>query len=264
MTTAFANELAELSRRLSPTQLQTWAAVLTDATGPDAVTEAALIDAATGQGVPGTARRLITTWRQRGPDLPGTAVGLALATAAGLAEEAERRRTRLVISGPTSHAVPVRLTSSVVVDVVRAAVDRILLVSFAAHGIGEVVRELVAASGRGVQIDLVLEDTVDRGGALRPGPGSGAFDALATKARFWHWPLANRPPGRAALHAKVVLADKSMALLSSANFTDRGLSDNIEVGLLVREPEIVLALDAHFRALMQPEARCLSPVPPAR
>jgi cardiolipin synthase C len=264
MTRTFADELAELARRLSAARLRAWATVLDGAAGPDALTEAALIDAAIGQGVAGAAKQLISAWQHHAPHLPGAAIGLALGTVAVASEEAERRRPRLVVSGPTSPAVPVRLTSSVVVDVVRAAATRILLVSFAAHGVSEVVGELAAAAARGVRIDLILEDTIGRGGTLRGGPGSGAFDTLASSATFWHWPLANRPPaGRAALHAKVVVADNSLALLSSANFTDRGLSDNIEVGLLVREPDIVAVLEDHFRALMRPAAGCLTPVPRA-
>jgi phosphatidylserine/phosphatidylglycerophosphate/cardiolipin synthase-like enzyme len=150
-----------------------------------------------------------------------------------------------------------------VVEVVRAAVDRVLLVSFAAHGVGEVVRELAAASDREVRIDLVLESTVEQGGVLRDGAGSGAFDALAGRATFWHWPVANRRSGgrAAALHAKVVVADGEYALLSSANFTDRGLTDNIEVGFLVRDRDVAGPLDTHFRALMRPDSHCLRSLP---
>jgi len=98
-----------------------------------------------------------------------------------------------------------------------------VLVSFAAHGVTEVVRELELAAGRGVRVDLVLEDTLDRGGALRVGAGSGAFDLLAGRVNVWHWPPANRGAGgRAALHAKLVVADGRSVLLSSANFTTEG------------------------------------------
>jgi cardiolipin synthase C len=262
MTDDLATELAALATRLSAAQVGAWRAVLDHAPGPEAAVEAALIDVHGGHGTTGAAEQLVSAWRRLAPALPGAAIALALATAAEVHEDTERRRPRLVVSGPTSPAVVVRLTSSVVVEVVRAATERVLLVSFAAHGVTEVVRELGAAVDRGVRVDLVLEDTVDQGGVLRDGAGSRAFDMLAGRTNFWHWPSAHRGAGgRAAMHAKVVVADGSSALLSSANFTDRGLSDNIEVGFLVRDPDIATRLEAHFRNLMRPESRCLSPVP---
>jgi phosphatidylserine/phosphatidylglycerophosphate/cardiolipin synthase-like enzyme len=111
-----------------------------------------------------------------------------------------------------------------------------------------------------VRVDMVLETTVDQGGTLRGGPGSGAFAALVGRVTFWHWPIEHRPGGRAALHAKVLIADGETALLTSANFTDRGLADNLEIGLLVRDREIAGRLEAHLRSLMLPEARCLTRV----
>lgn len=256
-----AAELADLAKRLSSAQIDAWSLVLNDALGPVESTAAALVDAQFGYGAPGAAHQLLTAWRTWAPRLPGSAIALALGAAAVAYEEAEQRRPRLVVSGPMTSAVAVRLTSSVVVEVIRAATDRVLLVSFAAYGVAEVVRELGLAVGRGVRVDLVLERTVEQGGALRPDAGSTTFAALAGQAKVWYWPSTHRRShGRAALHAKVVVADGEVALLSSANLTDRGLSDNIEVGLLVRDHETAGQLDHHFRALMRPEARCLSPL----
>ncbi|HEX5121364.1 MAG TPA: DISARM system phospholipase D-like protein DrmC [Pseudonocardiaceae bacterium] len=223
-----AAELADLAKRLSSAQIDAWSLVLNNALGPAESTAAALVDAQFGYGAPGAAHQLLTAWRTWAPRLPGSAIALALGAAAVAYEEAEQRRPRLVVSGPMTSAVAVRLTSSVVVEVIRAATDRVLLVSFAAYGVAEV----------GVRVDLVLERTVEQGGALRPDAGSTTFAALAGRAKVWYWPSTHRRShGRAALHAKVVVADGELALLSSANLTDGGLSDNIEVGLLVRDHE---------------------------
>lgn len=262
MGDAFATELAELAKRLSAAQIDAWTAVLNAAPAPTESTAAALVDTQLGHGATGAAHQLVMSWRAHAPRLPGPAVALALGAAAVACEDAERRRPKLVVSGPMTSAVAVRLTSAVVVEVIRAATDRVLLVSFAAHGVAEVVRELEHAAARGVSVDLVLERTVEQGGTLRNHAGGAAFDALAGQARVWHWPADHRRPrGRAALHAKVVIADGELALLSSANLTDRGLSDNIEVGLLIRDPETAGQLDRHFRALMRPEAHCLTLLP---
>ena len=42
----------------------------------------------------------------------------------------------------------------------------------------------------------------------------------------------------AALHAKLLICDRSEALVTSANFSHHGLHANIEIGLRVRSPAI--------------------------
>lgn len=90
-----------------------------------------------------------------------------------------------------------------------------LLVSFAAYGLAEVVRELVSAIERGVRIDLVLERSVEQVGTLRTETGGATFAALAGHAHVWHWPATNLSGGRATLQAKVAVADGASALLSN-------------------------------------------------
>lgn len=53
--------------------------------------------------------------------------------------------------------------------------------------------------------------------------------ALA-EARIWHLP---------SLHAKVYIADDTLAVVTSANLTDGGLIRNYEYGVEVREPSVV-------------------------
>ncbi|KWX10615.1 hypothetical protein TR74_02570, partial [Carbonactinospora thermoautotrophica] len=68
---------------------------------------------------------------------------------------------------------------------------------------------------------------------------------------LWTWPEAARPDPAPALHAKLVLADRHTALLGSANLTGRGLTHNLEVGVLLRGREAA-RLAAHFDALTGP------------
>ena len=113
-----------------------------------------------------------------------------------------------------------RLTSSVVVELIRSARASLLVVSFAAYGVPEVVAELRAAADRGVRIDLVLESSAADGGALRGTTGAeAAFTTLRDRAAFWHWPARHRPAvgnSRAALHAKIIAVDQRTALITSA------------------------------------------------
>jgi phosphatidylserine/phosphatidylglycerophosphate/cardiolipin synthase-like enzyme len=163
-------------------------------------------------------------------------------------------------------SVPVRLTSQVALQVIREAAHSLLIVSFAAHGVTEVVRALAAAADRGVRVDLVLESSVDDGGTLTGRGGADAFSDLRARpgVRFWEWPEARRGTAggsRPALHAKLIAADETVVLLGSANLTDRALEHNLEVGVVLREPPIVRAIVRHFHALMRPSTGALKPLP---
>jgi len=252
----FAETIAGIAAALPDGHLAAWRRVLATVDAPDGQVEAALIDAQPGYLVATHARRLVASWRAEAPDLPGPAVALALGSAATIHRRATARRTELVVSGPVSPSVPVRLTSSVVVELIRSARASLLVVSFAAYGVPEVVAELRAAADRGVRIDLVLESSAADGGALRGTTGAeAAFTTLRDRAAFWHWPARHRPAvgnSRAALHAKIIAVDQRTALITSANLTDRAMSHNIEVGVVLRDPGPVRRLVAHVTALMNP------------
>jgi phosphatidylserine/phosphatidylglycerophosphate/cardiolipin synthase-like enzyme len=251
-----AGALAVLARRLPPAHVAAWARVLRDTPVLDAGVEARLIDAKSGFAIGGSAALLVDAWRAADPRLPGPAVALALETAALMHAECASHRSDVVVSGPVSDSADVRLTSSVISEVIRECRDSLLVVSFAAFGVADVVRELERAAKRGVRIDLVLEGTAEQGGTLHGTHGaSAAFESLREHATFWIWPAARRPAvgaSRAALHAKLVAADERVAFLGSANLTDKALAYNLELGVIIRDPEVVRRIVSHFRSLMNP------------
>ena len=65
------------------------------------------------------------------------------------------------------------------------------------------------------------------------------------------WPADQRPASGAALNAKTVVIDRSIAFITSANVTMRAAGDNIEAGLLVRGGDIPLRLADHVGQLLQ-------------
>jgi putative cardiolipin synthase len=254
---AFVRVVADIAATLPASHVDAWSAVLSTADVPDPAVETALIDSRPGYSVATQAHRLVQAWRSYGAELSGPAVALALGCAAEVHQRAETNRTALVVSGPSSPSVPVRLTSSVVTEIIRSARRSLLVVSFAAYGVPEVISELVAAADRDVHIDLVLEESAESGGTLRgPTGAAAAFASLSRRATFWHWPAQHRPNigrSRAALHAKVLIADRMVAMISSANLTDRALSTNLEVGVVIHDPRLAERLAAHFAALMDLE-----------
>jgi phosphatidylserine/phosphatidylglycerophosphate/cardiolipin synthase-like enzyme len=237
VTPTLAGLLAGLARRLPRDRVGDWAGALRGALGPD---DPALDRFAAELLAAGLAHHLDhmrRAWREEVQELTGASVALAL-EAAALQYETCRpdRLVEPVVSGPVSPSVPVRLTSGVAVDVIRSARESLLVASFAAYGVDDVVRELRQAVRRGVLVDLLLEEST---AAVR------AFAPLHGRVRVWH-----RMDG--TLHAKALVADRHTALLGSANLTDRALRDNIEVGVIIRDPQAVGRIADHLRWLIRP------------
>ncbi len=95
------------------------------------------------------------------------------------------------------------------------------------------------------------------------GPAATApFEALGPLTALWVWADRQKAGGQApALHAKVVAADEDVTLFGSMNLADRALIHNLEVGVVLRDPDVVGRLVRHFRALMRPQD---GPLRPAR
>ncbi len=89
---------------------------------------------------------------------------------------------------------------------------------------------------------------------------------------FWKtdWPGSSRPsvfydpraldpegPG-GVLHAKAVVADDE-AFITSANLTEAALDRNIELGVLIRDRAVALAVGGYFRSLIDRDL--LKPLP---
>lgn len=184
-------------------------------------------------------------------EMPGVALAFGLRAAAAAARgEREREQVDIVWTGPTTAAVALRRTRSVLFELVRGAKTRLLLVSYAAFRQEDLVEELRAAATRGVQVRLVLESAASSRGRLDEDAGR-AFAALSGVAEVLEWPADLRGEGRSAgvLHAKAVVADAHIALVSSANLTAAALDHNMELGLVVTGGDIPRRLDEHFAEL---------------
>jgi phosphatidylserine/phosphatidylglycerophosphate/cardiolipin synthase-like enzyme len=153
-----------------------------------------------------------------------------------------------VWTGPATAEMSVRLSRAALLEVIGLAHHRLILVSYAAYKVGDLVEALVAAHGRGVDLRFVLETAEDSKGALSF-DASAAFSALVGQARFYVWPAAQRPPG-GKLHVKAAIADEYAALVTSANLTGAALGENMELGLLVKGGSVPRRLSRHFMGLI--------------
>jgi len=171
--------------------------------------------------------------------LAGILDGIAIAAG----HERERQQVDVVWTGPESGVASGRLTAAVVAELIDAAVDEILLVSFAAQPDAEIVAALAEAVSRGVQLTLLAERFADNA-SFR---GGEDWSAELTATRLY-WPASERPHG-AALHAKALVIDATVALVGSANFTRPGMERNLECGILIRGGPHPAAIRDHVWSL---------------
>ena len=239
------NELADAVRRvvgvLSDVHLQALRTAYAGAVGHSAAAEHAA-----QQAVPVPHRDEVSMINQAWaatPDVPGSAIALALESARRTARQTAAPEVEVVITGPDSPDAPVRLTSEVVVQLIGSARQRVTMVSYAAYQMPAVIAALDAAVARGVMVTLILEspEKLDGGG------GADAYARFTT----YHWPIDRRDPPDAKLHAKAVIVDGDAVLLTSANMTSAAYDKNIELGVLCRGGGVASQVQRHFDALIR-------------
>lgn len=183
----------------------------------------------------------------------------------------------LVLSGPKVSAIPVRTTEAVFDSLIAGAHSELLVTGYAVHDGRRLFEGLARRmnENHGLRVSMVID-------FKRYGDTTTAPEELSLRLtrEFWakHWPssdrkprlaydprsLAKEPDSRAVMHAKVVVADRSAALVTSANLTPRAQQENIELGVLVKHPPLAQRIADYFDALIaQGQLATVSP-PQAR
>lgn len=158
---------------------------------------------------------------------PGFVAGTLLGALCAVESARAGSSIDVVWTGPHSRITTSRLTSAVVVDLIRSARDEIVLVSYAVHPPRALTEALDAAANRGVHLTLLLERPSDN-----PRFSSAATPFPGVRAQRLAWPGHRRPTG-AAIHAKIIVVDRQTALIGSANLTSHAMDHNIECGVLL-------------------------------
>jgi cardiolipin synthase len=193
-----------------------------------------------------------------------TSAETALAVDAGLASVERVResipRLEVARTGPSSRTFELRSTGSVSREIVESSQATLLLVGYSVSvsrdrtGLAsETVDAIAAAASRGVRVTAVLHrDPVNREALLRNWP------SYARQPVVFTWPESPTDT-MTKLHAKVLVADRSDALVTSANLTYHGLESNIELGLRV-SGVAAAQIEAHFRDLIRQDELVSWPV----
>lgn len=197
--------------------------------------------------------RLLAVWQQHRSGLPGGAIAEALRAAAYCIQK-QPGAPELVWTGPEGHA-SVRRTDQALLQLIRAAERELLLVTFAAYKVPEIVLALQEAVGRGVRVGFVAETVEESGGKVSFDATQALGEPFASQVEVFVWPLDKRSKGEhgqhGSLHAKCAVADRAIAFISSANLTGFALNLNMEVGVLVRGGSLPAALADQFDRLVQ-------------
>lgn len=162
----------------------------------------------------------------------------------------------LVWTGPTTPFVAPRRTEQVLLDVVQQATKELFIVSFVAYDVPSVIAAINAAALRGVEVRILVEASLTQGGSLLVDPIATMRSAVPS-AKLYAWTDRPHPFTNGRVHAKVAVADDSIAFLTSANLTGHALEKNMEAGVLVAGGHIPPRLRDHLHALI--ETRVLRP-----
>lgn len=214
--------------------------------------QAALINAIPAANYRRHATTIAQAWNDH-PGLAGAAVATALRSAAATAAAARAEHAAsLVWTGPTTEVTGLRATRSALDELVANATRRLVLVSFVSYDVEELAKSLANAVERGVEVTLILETPDDPGGPLTV-DNDHPFEPIKATAKFYRWPSEAREAhfsAAARLHAKCVIADRSAALITSANLTSAGINDNLELGVLINAGPLPERLARHFELLI--------------
>lgn len=201
------------------------------------------------------ARELVDAWSSDG-SVTASSISAALLAAQSASEQERSDETvDLVWTGPKSTQVPVAMNAEALNEIVDAAKEHLLLVSYATYQVPALVQRLASAVERGVIVDLVLEfHGSDADAAQQWDPVAGLGSGLPDGVRIYEWPVDVREAtenGKVGyLHVKCAVADSSVAFVSSANLTVYAMEMNMELGVVVRGGEVPTRIASHFAALI--------------
>lgn len=174
----------------------------------------------------------------------------------------------LVLSGPDVSGIPTRDTAVVMQTLIERARREVILVAYAIHNGQKLFKRLADRMAEDRDLDVRFCLNITRA----PNDTSLASEVVRRFTREFrrkHWPWEIRPRlyhdprslesktlGRASLHAKCLIIDSSVALITSANYTEAAQRRNIEAGVVIRYKPCVERVAGYFRELCETGVLC--------
>lgn len=183
-------------------------------------------------GIPERRLRLYREALRATPDK--AALILAISTASETVRKMEQHEPRVEVAWtyPGDTRSSLRTTGGVAREIIDASSDTLLIVGYsvttdpAYAGLAAQTLASVALAGtRGVAVTTVMDRNVNKGALLR------AWNPATRLPSLFTWPESDDK--MASLHAKLLVADRRDALITSANLTYHGFERNLEMGVRV-------------------------------
>lgn len=179
----------------------------------------------------------LSEWRQI-PDASAPSLAFAIRSVHRALRTANGSDTLLeaIWTGPSSMPSNLRHTSQVIPELIERASSYVVLVGYSinidyrGYGLtGRVFQHLVECSARGVHISAIIQDEESNFRAL-----SDHWPSEYPAPELFTWTNGPTEDHMTKLHAKVLIADDTELIVTSANLTYHGLDQNLELGIHVR------------------------------
>lgn len=167
----------------------------------------------------------------------------------------------LVLSGPDVPGIPTADTAAVMHTLLEQAESEVLLVCYSIHNGERLFERLAARMSALPSLRVVFYLDIPRK-YTDTSLTAEIVRRFAKEFREKHWPwpqlpelyydprsLSESTDKRSSLHAKCVVVDRRVALVTSANFTEAAQHRNIEAGVVVRYRPFVERLVGYFEAM---------------
>lgn len=153
-------------------------------------------------------------------------------------------------SGPTDSLQGFRTTAAAYTELISSAKHNALVVTYSISEVEMLRASLEAAIEREVKVTIIIEDfDVFQQKSTRE--KSLLFgDIVRGRSSIYVWPTSRRrvDKGRffGSMHVKALIVDDEALLLTSANWSAAAMDDNMELGAVIRDKEVVSAVIEHF------------------
>ena len=205
--------------------------------------------------------QLLNDLRNQGLQMPHVALIVDAIIATRQRSVVPENILELVLSGPDLEAIPTSDTSASMHSVIEQASIELLLVGYVVHNAKALFQHVADKIKSSPAMKLILCLDIPR----QYGDTSIESEIVKRFARDFattHWPwrplpdllydprsLNNAGSHHSSLHAKCIVADRKVALVTSANFTEAAQLRNIELGLIVRHEPIARRIAEYFEGL---------------
>ena len=152
---------------------------------------------------------------------------------------------QLAWTGPKTPWVATRRTEQVLLEIIRAASERLFMMSFIVYKADSITQALFDAIQSGVDVSILIDS-----GKKHDDSSIHILKNSLPGAKIYTWENKDETFSGGRVHAKLVVADARFCFLSSANLTEYALERNMEAGVLIQGGEVPDRLHRHLDALV--------------